>query len=130
MKNRCENPNNHRYKSYGGRGIKVCDRWQGPWGFHHFYEDMGPRPGKEYSLDRIDVNGNYEPDNCRWADSWTQSQNKQDKRMYSRHIGVTYNKSISWWVATLRIGGRTHVKYARTEEEAILLREKLEKDYL
>ena len=76
MVNRCYNPKNKRYPNYGGRGIKVCDRWLES--FENFYEDMGHRPSNKHSIDRIDNNGNYEPDNCRWADNIIQNRNKQD----------------------------------------------------
>lgn len=76
MKNRCLNPKSKRYADWGGRGIKVCDRWAQS--FEAFYADMGRRPGPKYSLDRIDVNGNYEPSNCRWADAATQRRNRRD----------------------------------------------------
>lgn len=71
MKNRCYNPKNDRYNNYGGRGIKVCERWMS---FENFYKDMGERP-KNTTLDRIDINGNYEPSNCKWSDSITQYRN-------------------------------------------------------
>ncbi len=75
MKDRCYNKNNSRYKDYGARGITVCDRWRDS--FEAFYEDMGKRPNSELSLDRIDNDKGYSPDNCRWA---THSQQQLNKR--------------------------------------------------
>lgn len=91
---RCLNPKCPEYKNYGGRGIKVCERWLGANGFDNFMEDMGKRPGDEYSLDRIDVNGNYCPENCRWADKYTQDNNKRTNR-YVTINGIT--KTIMEW---------------------------------
>jgi hypothetical protein len=77
MKSRCNNQNNNDYKNYGGRGIKVCDKWSGEMGFKNFIDDMGKRPGSNYSLDRINVDGNYEPTNCKWSTKIEQNQNKR-----------------------------------------------------
>lgn len=74
MRSRCGNPRNQDYKRYGGRGIRVCARWDD---FEIFLQDMGPRPTNKHSLDRIDSNGNYEPGNCRWATRKQQSRNRE-----------------------------------------------------
>lgn len=88
MKSRCYYPKNVGYPNYGGRGIKVCDRWLGEHGFENFLADMGEVPGREYSLDRIDVNGDYTPENCRWATWKEQSNNKRTNRKFT-HNGRT-----------------------------------------
>lgn len=77
MKDRCRNPLNAEFDAYGGRGISVCASWRGS--FESFLLDMGLRPGDRFSLDRINNEGNYEPDNCRWA---TQSQQNANRRPY------------------------------------------------
>jgi hypothetical protein len=76
MHQRTSNPENPAYDNYGGRGIKVCERWSGNTGFQNFIMDMGERPeGK--TLDREDPDGNYEPDNCRWATPQEQTDNRR-----------------------------------------------------
>jgi hypothetical protein len=74
---RCTDTTHPSYPAYGGRGIRVCDAWIGPNGFAPFYQHMGPRPGPDFSLDRIDNDGNYEPGNVRWATHATQSNNQR-----------------------------------------------------
>lgn len=74
MRERCKNSKNPKYKDYGGRVIKVCERWQR---FEAFYADMGPKPSPTHSIDRINNDGDYEPDNCRWATAKEQDRNRR-----------------------------------------------------
>lgn len=78
IKKRCYNKLNPKYAIYGGRGIAVCDKWVNS--FENFYSDMGDRPTPKHSIDRIDVNGNYEPSNCRWATAKQQANNTRTNR--------------------------------------------------
>lgn len=92
MKKRCKNPKHKSYNDYGGRGIQVCDRWRDS--FENFLKDMGHRPSAKHSIDRIDVNGNYEPSNCRWATKTEQSRNQRN------NVVVEYNgqkKCLAEW---------------------------------
>lgn len=94
MLNRCQNPGHEQYKDYGGRGIKVCDRWLS---FENFLEDMGERP-EGMTLDREDKEKDYEPSNCRWA---TWKEQAREKRVLFTHMGVT--RSLSDWAEVLGI---------------------------
>lgn len=75
MNGRCRNPRNKAYRNYGALGITVCDRWVSS--FESFLEDMGPRPTPTHSIDRINPNAGYFPENCRWATRLEQSRNKR-----------------------------------------------------
>ncbi len=89
-RSRCDNPHNKAFPDYGGRGIRVCERWRNgdglKTGFECFFDDMGPRPDG-MSLDRIDNDGDYEPGNCRWATKRQQQQN-QRRAIYADIGGV------------------------------------------
>lgn len=93
LRERCNNPNFIGFKNYGGRGIRVCGRWND---FTAFLSDMGPKPGPEYSVEREDVNGNYEPSNCSWATRREQSRNTTRNHFISA-FGIT--KVLSDWAA-------------------------------
>lgn len=99
MISRCHNPRHTGYYKYGARGITVCDRWRKS--FPLFYEDMGPRPTPLHSIERADNNGNYSPENCRWATPLEQMRNTRHNRY------VTFNNEtlcVSEWAARLGIG--------------------------
>jgi len=82
MKSRCYHKGNQNYKNYGGRGIVVCDKWKDD--FAQFYKDMGDKPGTEYSIERIDNNGNYSANNCKWE------TRKGQRRNTRRNVYVEY----------------------------------------
>jgi hypothetical protein len=93
---RCNNPKNKDWSRYGGRGVSVCNRWHT---FENFFSDMGYRPAG-LSIDRIDTNGNYEPDNCRWVDMKTQNRNRRSQKLLT-HNNKT--QCVSAWAEELGI---------------------------
>lgn len=125
-KNRCNNPNNGRYKDYGGRGIKMCDRWNGMNGYQNFLEDMGERPDG-MTLDRIDNEKGYSPGNCRWTTYKVQSLNKRSYKNNTSGIkGVSLHKSTGLWMSHIRIEGKGFSQYFHSKEAAIQARLKAE----
>jgi hypothetical protein len=100
MIQRCTNPKNKRYSDYGGRGITVCPEW---FSFENFYRDMGDRPSKDHSIDRIDNNGNYCKENCKWSTRKEQGNNRRSNRsiefngevrtliQWSEFLGIAYH---------------------------------------
>src|SRR6185312_4953125 len=103
MKGRCTNPKDPKWQRYGGRGIKVCERWR--WSFPNFFADMGPKP-PGYSIERINNDGNYEPGNCKWIPMAEQAANRSNvKRItadgqtkylaeWAKHLGIHYHSLL------------------------------------
>lgn len=116
MRQRCNNPNHPKYHRYGGRGIKICERWND---FALFLEDMGRRPNESYSIERVNNDGNYEPGNCIWK-LLSHQQRNTSKTTFLTHNGVT--KSLSEWADDLGIKARTlyHRMYRKLPVEKIL----------
>lgn len=117
---RCHIESATGYEYYGGRGISVCDRWRND--FSTFVSDMGESPSAAHSIDRIDVNGNYEPANCRWANASLQQHNKRKRSgTTSKYVGVSWSKRTKKWVATIKDGNVCrHLGYFDDEREAHL----------
>ena len=122
---RCFNPKNKAYKYYGGRGITICEEWLDITNFIAWVESTHPNI-EGVSLDRIDVDGNYEPNNCRWADASTQALNKRMmKSNTSGYVGVHWDKSKDKWVASIRINNKPiKIGTFLTIEEAVQARDK------
>jgi hypothetical protein len=98
MKQRCSNPNKDKFHYYGGRGISVCQRWINS--YESFLADMGRKPSAAHSIDRVDVNGDYEPSNCRWATSSEQIRNRRKppaKQRISRPWDINGVSRTTWY---------------------------------
>jgi hypothetical protein len=108
MRQRCNNSNDGAYSNYGERGIRVCDSWNNS--FENFLNDMGKKPSANYTLDRIDVEGNYTKENCRWADKKTQGNNRRN------NIVIEYNgikQTLTQWANMLNVNPLTMVSRNR-----------------
>jgi hypothetical protein len=119
MLNRCRNPNSSKFPDYGGRGIKVCERWHD---FACFLADMGMPPADDSELDRVNNDGNYEPGNVRWANRMVQVRNQRKRKgATSQYRGVSYasTRRGKKWQAEIKIGpSRRLLGLFATEEEA------------
>ena len=138
MKGRCYCKTDKSYANYGGRGVTVCDRWR--YSFEHFFEDVSQLEnfGKEgFSFNRIDNNGNYEPDNVEWADFATQQNNKRNNRLityqgktqtlgqWAKELGLDYK--LVWlrlyrfgWCAEDAFTNRKYPHYHKKEDKVCL----------
>lgn len=129
MKRRCYYEKEDSYPLYGGRGIQVCDRWLH--GFDNFLEDMGIKPSPTHSIDRIDVNGNYEPSNCKWSTSFDQARNQRVARNSELGIkGVRLDKTTGKYISRIYHDGKSiYLGYFVDIEDAVEARKKAEIKY-
>lgn len=127
IKTRCNNSNHKHYNHYGGRGIRVCERWMN--NFENFLTDIGERPSPDHTIERINVNGDYEPYNCKWETWLGQSQNRRP-RGQSDCNGVRWKKDNKKWVADIRVNGkRVYLGIFENKKDAINARKQAEKLY-
>lgn len=128
MKARCNRESNESYINYGARGITYPTEWEK---FSNFWEDMGKTYKEGLELDRIDVDGNYSKENCRWVDGFTQSYNRRKfKNNTSGRTGVYYDATSEYWKASISFNGdRINLGKFRSFDEAVYARETAEANY-
>ena len=124
MRQRCYNQKHKYYLYYGGRGISICEEWLDVKNFIKWVEATHPNI-EGVSLDRIDNDKGYSPENCRWADRTTQNTNQRMKSNNTSGVkGVYYHKSIGKWVASIGVESKLkHIGSFKTIEEAVLARD-------
>jgi len=121
MKTRCLNPNFKDYKYYGGRGIKICEKWIDS--FENFINDMGLKPGHNYSLDRKDTNKDYEPENCKWSTYKEQCRNRRNNLLIDFNgktitlAELSEKTGLDWHLLRYRI-----IDKSMSVEEAVTMR--------
>lgn len=127
MIQRCTNRKHPQYSDYGGRGITIDPLWIK---FRNFYDDMGDCP-KDYSIERIDVNGNYCKENCKWADIYEQTWNQRKRKdNQSGRVGVHWDLRKEKWIAKIQINGKRKQLIATEDFElACFCREEAELSY-
>jgi len=121
MWSRCSDPDQPNYKNYGGRGVTICERWKH---FKNFAEDMGIRPSKQHSLDRIDNSKGYSIENCRWATRIQQNTNKRTYITNKTGVSGIRVRNNKFNVRVTFEGKRKSIGNYDTIEEAIAAREK------
>lgn len=127
MHQRCRDKNRENYKYYGGRGIKVCERWSVADGFKNFIADMGERPHK-HQLDRVNVDKDYEPGNCRWVTKYEQMANTRATKIFP---GVTWSKAMKKYRVRIKVNRKeVRLGYFDKVEDAIAARIEGQKLYL
>lgn len=129
MIRRCENENTKDFAYYGARGIKVCERWRES--FEWFLSDMGERPSPKHTIDRMNVNDDYCPDNCVWATQSTQIINRRMfKNNSSGFTGVVHDKKTDHWVVSIQVNKKSiYLGYFLKKEDAINARKEAEIKY-
>lgn len=120
IKIRCFCPTSTAAPHYSARGITMCERWRNS--FENFLADMGPRPSPRHSIDRIDVNGNYEPENCRWATAEEQTRNTRMRKDNTSGVRGVYRCNGRWRAFI----GNSYIGAFKTKEEAANARKEVE----